>query len=385
MREALTKQRVASLRSTSRISISDTVCSGLMLRVSPTGVKAWSVVGRLGGRWIRVAIGPYPRWSLAEAREQARRIKQDLDVGQRPLAAAPDPGALTVLSLGARFLRRNRRRLARSTRREWCRLLRREIVPLWGAQVAASAGVSEVRKWSEALATRSPYIANRALEVLRRIYSWGIAEGLVARSPCAGLAPPHRERPRERVLSLEEARGVWTATYPRPVCDRAKHGRTKTSDMPGVRLLLLTAARLGEVLGMRWDELQLGGAALWTVAGERRKGGEPLVLPLVPEAVAILRAFPRSSPWVFPSPTGRGPVSSVSWGYAIRARSGVTCRLHDLRKTLASQMSGHGIAPHVVEAILGHRQRGIVAVYQRYAPLAAMREALEWWAGQITG
>jgi len=158
-------------------------------------------------------------------------------------------------------------------------------------------------------------------------------------------------------------------------------------------LLMLTAARLREVLAMRWDELRLAGEATWTIPRERRKGGEALTLSLPRRAVAILRLLrrrrgPAWPPWVFPARGGERP-GPTWWAQSLagrlRASAGFAFRLHDLRRTVASHLAGHGVPVDIIEAILGHRRPLLVRTYQRYAPLAAMREALEWWAGQLVG
>ncbi len=376
----LTASSVRALRPASRIEIRDTVVPGLILRASPTA-KVWSVVGGRRRR-LRVTIGRYPRWGLADARDEARRILRALDRGEIPSRRHLADAARTVTSLAAACLWSRRRALRRSTMAEWLRLCRREIVPQWGTREPASIERQELRAWLERLASRAPYTANRAGEVLRRLYSWGVEHELLAANPLLGMRLPHRERPRQRVLTLAEARAVWRAA--------GQEGRLG----PAARLSLLTAARRREVLGMRWDELQLDPAATWTVEGARRKGGQLLILPLVPAARTILRAIRRAqrrrpggpSEWVFPAHGTPGPAMWASALVArLRARTGVAFRLHDLRRTLASHLSAHGISDDVIKAILGHRRPRLTHTYQVYAPLQPMREALEWWAEHIAG
>jgi integrase len=374
MAEALTAKRVASVTSERQIDIRDSVVPGLLLRVYPSGIKSWVVWARdrATRRPVTVTLGRWPRLPLGDARDRARDVLLGLELGRRRRRWRVDPGR-SVLSLSAAWLRSNRRRLRPSTRREWVRLLRREVVKAWGDRAPRTLERGELQEWLDRIALRAPFIANRSFEVLRRICRWAVAEDLLVRSPCDGLHAPHRERPRERVLDLKEVQAVWAAADAEPRLGRA------------ARLLLLTAARLREVLGMRWADLQLAGdEPTWTVAGDQRKGGEGLVLPLVPAAVELLKAIrARQRPpseWVFPARGAEGP---TRWGHALAARlretSGVKFRLHDLRRSVASHLAAHGTSADTIEAILGHRRPALVRVYQRYAPLKAMREALSWW------
>lgn len=76
-----------------RLEVWDTVLPGFGVRVSPTGRKAWFVVVRIGDRQKRITIGPYPAISLAEARDEARRIIRNAHLGVPDEAPAPVPAA----------------------------------------------------------------------------------------------------------------------------------------------------------------------------------------------------------------------------------------------------------------------------------------------------
>jgi integrase len=378
----LTAEAVKAATATGRrLEIRDTRVTGLILRVSPRGVKSWSVWSRprAGGKPVRVGIGRWPRWSLKAAREEAERILRELDLGhRRPRPATIDDPLRSMETLGKACLAALAPRLSPATMDNWQRYLQREIVPLWGQRDPRTLDRREVRAAMEQLRRRAPVAANRCLTFLRRVFSWAIEQDLLVVNPCAGVKPPHVERPRERVLSLAELGKVWGAA---------------TAEGPQgaiVHLLILTAARRGEVLGMRWADLELAGAEpVWRAPGSLRKGGEPLVLPLVARAAGILRGLRpgkkrRRSEWVFPAPGGEASLGTgQSITERIRARSGVSYTVHDLRRTVASHLAAHGTPVDVIEAILGHRRPLLVRTYQRYAPLRAMREALEWWAGLL--
>jgi len=161
----------------------------------------------------------------------------------------------------------------------------------------------------------------------------------------------------------------------------------------------LTGARLNEIASGRWSEIDLE-AKTWTVAKERSKSGVAHELPLSHSAIGILTSLPRigdrKDAFVF-STTGRTPVSGFSNAKEAIDRAMVEARdadaeaiphwvFHDLRRSAASGMAGIGIAPHVVEAALGHRSgtiKGVAAVYNRYSYATEQRQALDAWSRRL--
>jgi integrase len=232
--------------------------------------------------------------------------------------------------------------------------------------------------WVGRIAAEKPATGNILHGLLRRLYSWAVAERLLEVNPLAATRRPAPVGRRELVLSLAACRAIWSACEGLPAGDVA-------------RLVLLTGVRRMEALTARWDAMRLDpeADALWSLPGHARKTGDPLTLPLVPAAVRLLAARRRGArgEFVFQGRL-RGAATRLDDRLlpVLRRRSGVSgWSLHDLRRTVASHLAGEGVPRDVVESILGHSRPGIVATYQRWAPLKAMRAALEWWAGQLLG
>jgi integrase len=136
-----------------------------------------------------------------------------------------------------------------------------------------------------------------------------------------------------------------------------------------VVLALATGARLGELLGLRWADVDLtrGVARL-----ARTKNGEPRTLPLAGHALAILkaRAAERRSDasFVFPSEHGRTPATlRKPWERALAEAGIADFRFHDLRHTAASYLAMTGATPTDIAAVLGHKT---LAMVKRYAHLS---------------
>ncbi len=121
-------------------------------------------------------------------------------------------------------------------------------------------------------------------------------------------------------------------------------------------------------MAMRWDEIDFV-TCLWRIP--RTKSGNPVVVPLVPEAVSVLqqrRTAANGSPWVFASNRSKsGHITEVkaAWGRIRDAAKLVDCRPHDLRRSLASYMAINGTGLPVIGAMLGHSQPSTTAIYAR--------------------
>ena len=212
-----------------------------------------------------------------------------------------------------------------------------------------------VIRWFGGYSATAPGGANSALLVFRQIMNYAIARGHIETNPTRGV----RRNPRPkltRFLSREEIgrlHEVLDGYEPRrPSCK---------AQVDIIRLLLLTGCRTGEILKLRWREVDGD-----TLELEDSKTGPRQVL-LSPEARAIIERQPRSgSPWVFPSPVNpaRARFDLSLWKKVWKLAGIEDVRLHDLRHTFASQAAMQGIPLPVVARLLGHAQ---VQMTLRYA------------------
>jgi integrase len=155
---------------------------------------------------------------------------------------------------------------------------------------------------------------------------------------------------------------------------------------PFVRLLIVLGCRRGELAGMRRDEVDLA-AGLWHLSGDRVKNEQPRTVPLPPAALQILSGLPSfDGPFVFTTTAGQRPISGFAKMKerldrriaAVASLSDWT--LHDLRRTMRTRLSALPISGTVAELMIGHKQRGIRAVYDRYQYLQEQRAGFEVWA-----
>jgi integrase len=354
-----------------RLEVWDAALPAFGLRITATGARSFVLLTRLHGRPIRLTWR-WPATSLATARDLAREALQAIARGEDPRRRKG--GADTFAATAAAFIAK----YARPTKKTWDedeRKLRVYVTPRWGSRRLEQIGRQDVVALMDHIAEEhGPVMANRVLAVVKTLFSWALNRGLITAHPAAGLAAPGVERQRDRVLTDEEIARLW------PVWTAMGYPFGTAS-----QLVLLTAARRGEVGHMEWAELDLPGRC-WEIPAARSKTGTPLVLPLSPPAVALLAALPRldGCPFVFTT-RGRKPIEK--WEAAVaqastRARvSGWTA--HDLRRTVRTGLSKLGVPPDIGERVLGHTLGGVRGTYDRYGYLAEKRHALEKWADHL--
>jgi integrase len=394
---------------------------GLRLDVRPGGAMSWIIWYRTkAGRPRTHTLGRYPEMSLKAARLAAKRIVAHVDLERDPhgekLAARHAAveakrrvtqdahtiiQSLTEACLGSLPLRPK-------TAKEWRRLARAEIVPAFGERQAATLTRAEIRDWTQDIARRpAPYTANRAFEVLRRVYSWSVENDLLPGTPFVGLKRPAPEESSDRVLGAEEIRALLLALDAmdedtRTRFELAPDGLTRPYT-DAMRLLLLTGVRRDMVLGMRRSELEdlEGKEPRWTIPGGfagRSKSGRPHVVPLSTQALRIVRRRLKEIDLdtLFP-PNRIAEAEFMTWSSrfirelrektaAILGAEMPRWTVHNLRHTIGTHMREDlGVSSEVVSLILGHTPPGprITRVYDRAELLPERRSALVAWGGWL--
>ena len=412
MTKALTALRVeAEKPATARREIPDGLLPGLYLVVQPSGAKSFAVRYRHAGAPRKLTLGSHPAIDLASARTlggQALRVaaegrdpaaeKQDAKEASKRAAVEEARGKRDLFeNVAKEFIERHAMKSTRETTwRETARILGLrpdadgnlidvggDVMSIWRGRKVQDITKRDVIALLDAVNDRAPIMANRVLSAIRKLFNWCLARDVITTSPCASVEPPAAETSRERILTDDEIKRLWAATE----AEGWPFG-------PLVRMLLLTGQRLGEVSGMRWDEINLE-AKLWTLPGARVKNGNKHEVPLSDVALEILKALPRIK-------TAKGFVFTTTRGVAVSGFSRAKDRLdaaiagegqpidhwtfHDLRRTMASGMARIGIQLPVIEKILNHTSgtfRGVVGVYQRHSFADEKRVALQAWASFV--
>lgn len=237
----------------------------------------------------------------------------------------------------------------------------------WATQDLGAITKGHIQDWVDDLGAKSQSAATRAVNQLSAIFSWGIRRGYFAGpNPCLGVEK-FEVRSRDRFLLPDELNRFKRALDSQPR-DR--------QDL--FWMFLYTGARRENILSMRWDEVDFS-LAIWRIPGQKFKNGDSHLVPLTPEALAVLERRRRdvSSPWVFP---GRQKGTHLkepkrAWQKVLKQAGLSDLRLHDLRRTVGSYMAIQGASQYVIGKTLGHRDQRSTAIYARLN-LDPVRQAL---------
>jgi integrase len=368
---------------TGRLELTDDKAVGLKFRLTPNGRATWSVQVNVHGEKRRFTIGEYPVVGLADARKRAGKLRADALAGHDPIrerraeaeAEKSQQTVAQVLDLYAGlYLKQLKTAGERERQLRWALAnhLSRPIAHLQrhDLQAAIDAKAAEGKLGA----------ANRIRAALIAFCRWAWERGHLSEHIGAGTKRAAKEKPRERVLSLDEVNAIWQATY-------------AMGDLwgPFLRILTLSAQRRGDVAGARWSEIDLE-ARRWAIPGSRTKNSKPHIVHLSDPALAefVLLGERASSDLIFTT-TGNTPVSGFG---RLRRRLGKLVeiedwRLHDLRTAFASALCDAGEPENVVDRVLNHAATGsapsaVARVYNRAELLPQRARVLDRWARMVT-
>lgn len=277
--------------------------------------------------------------------------------------------AVTVKELAERYLRDHARpkKKPASTFRDQ-RLIERFILPELGSLRVKILSRTDVARLHNKMGKDTPIQANRALGVLSKMMTLAIGWGLRSEeNPCKYIQR-FKENKRERYLSTDEL-----AVLGKVLAETETKSRTSPYAVAAIRFLLLSGARLGEVLGLRWEWIDFERACLFLPDSKTGKK----VIPLGASALELLEGLPKmaGNPYVFPGKAFGRPLSELKGPWErIRNKAGLDgVRIHDLRHSWASQAAAAGLSLPFIGAILGHSESSTTARYSHLAndPLKA--------------
>ncbi|THD58770.1 MAG: DUF4102 domain-containing protein [Bradyrhizobium sp.] len=332
--------------------------AGFGVRVTAAGTKSFIFNYRVktSGQERRYTIGEFGSWSTSAARAEAKKLRSKVDGGGDPRGEVEEQReAPTMSELCDRFEREHLPKRRVTTQKQYARLIRLYIRPHFGKFAKVSdIKFADIDKLHGNVTKKSgPYNANRCVGVLSKMFSLAIKWEWRTTNPCRGIER-NPEPPRKRYLSGEELM--------RLTMELTKQER-QFADI--IRLLLLTGARRGEVLGMRWSALDLT-KGIWTKPAAETKQASLHVVPLSEPVVTLLKAIERGkSEFVFPSDSTTGHVVEISkaW-WKLRESAGLSdLRIHDLRHSFASYLASSGASLPLIGALLGHSNPTTTARY----------------------
>lgn len=389
---------------------------GLILAVTKTGIKTFYLLRKIDGRAYRIKIARFPDLKVKEAREKAIEYKNQIAKGINPAEEKQKLSSeLTFKELFDKYINE----YAKHNTRSWTEDIAemdRKAKSLYGCKLSSISKDVIQKLFNQATAKSGKAAANRFLDRLRAIFNKAIEWGWDCSNPTAGIKK-HKSKSRDRYLTKEELPHFFDALN--------EEKNIKIRDY--IWLSLLTGARRGNVLSIRWQDVSLQNETLYL---PDTKNGESQVIPLVEAAVGILkRRFAdksSNSQWVFPSDTSatghlqepRKVWDRVRQGATIkiwqadkslrpfvenvRKASGdghsvqliyqmikkqakekgivlpvgvMDVRLHDLRRSLGSWLCHSGASQYIIGKSLNHKSHKSTAVYARLS-IDPVREAM---------
>jgi integrase len=271
-----------------------------------------------------------------------------------------DREAPTVMDLIERFRAEHLPRKRPSTCAAYDHILQLHVEPHFGQHAkVADVTFADIDALHRKITKRgAPYVANRTIAVLGKMFSLAIHWGWRETNPTKNIER-NLEHHRRRYLTGDELARLTKAL--------AEHPEQQTADI--VRVLLMTGARRGEVLAMRWADVDLA-AGTWSKLPSSTKQKEhhqvPLSAPVRQLLSEIWNAQGRQrGEFVFPGAGVRGHVVAIKKGWAslCKAAGIKELRIHDLRHSFASQLASGGASLPLIGSMLGHADPATTARY----------------------
>jgi integrase len=405
----------------------DTDTPALALRVTPTGRKTYVFESRLRGATIRINIGTAAEWTLEKARAKAKSLKILVDNRTDPRElerqqqaantakqAAAAAQALTVGEVWTVYLAERQphwgtrhyadhlsmakaggERKSRGTRVGKGLTVPGPIYPLLALRLSELTP-EIIEAWAKREAKTRPTYGRLAWRCLKAFLSWCSEQKeyqlLIHSNPAkTKKAREAFGKPAVKSGAIERSQlAAWFAAV-RNIGNPVISAYLQT--------VLLTGARPGEILAMRWEDMNL----MWKGLTIRDKVEGERVIPLTPFVSQLLVVLPRrvnvdkktgektANPWVFSSPTAKGGAVSIPRAHHVCACKvagieGLT--LHDLRRSFKSLTEWLEIPAGVVAQIMGHKPSATAEKHYTVRPLDLLRvhhEKIEAWILEQAG
>jgi integrase len=350
-----------------------TLCDGrgLELRITPSGKRTWAFLFRLSGKKWRYTIGEFPAISLKDARKISDSLRGQIAVGQNPQKIRVDERVKDELTVGRvyqEFLKRHLQAKLRSWK-DYDRAIRKDFISRYEQREIASVKKLDLLRVTDDVIARGATIhANRLQQYVKRFFNWCVEMDYISVTPFNSMPKPSPERSRDRVLSLDEVKLLYSAA-----------GQLDHIHCCFLRLLILTGQRRSEIANLKWHEIHNDHLQ---IEANRSKNNHKIVTPLSKIAHDLISSLPQNNgEYVFSTTGGRRPIAGFS-----KMKNRIVAfvefndwRFHDLRRTIATALEEHEVDRFTIQCVLNHSDNSITAVYDRSSHVKRKRRALERW------
>ena len=377
---------------------------GLYLQVSRFGTKSWIYRYQLDQRSREMGLGPAHSVTLAEAREKAaaaRRLKVngldpvDQRREQKAQAKAEAARKVTFKTAAERYIASHRAAWKNAKHaHQWAATLQTYVYPLLGDQAVAEIDTGLVLqvldaqvplkgggKATERFWTSRPETASRVRGRIEAILDWARVRGYrTGENPARWRGHLDKLLPAQsKVRKVKHHPALPFAEL--PVFMPELRGREGVAPR-ALEFAILTAARTGEVLGARWDEIDLQ-TKIWTIPADRMKAGREHRVPLCKRAIELLGEGETRTVggFIFPGAIKDQPLSNMALLETLRRMERGDLTAHGFRSTFRDWAAERTSYPgDVVEMALAHAVKDKVeAAYRRGDLFEKRRRLMEEW------
>jgi integrase len=363
---------------------------GLYLWVAPTGLKSWRMKYRFQKREKVLTIGKYSDVGLKAARRLRDQAKDLLADGIDPSShkkakkLIEENSAPCFADVAKHWHDRNTPRWSpRYTLKVWQTVEKRLLPALGNKPISDITSADTLAVLREMESQGIGETTRKVKNYLSAIFAYAIAEGRLENNPVTGITPALKAVPpatHQRSLPFHMMSDFISA-----IDNDSGHPVVKL----GLKLLLLTMTRTGEVRFATWDEIDFE-KRQWLIPAKRMKMRTDHLIPLSDQAIDILnqlKALTGHTRFVVRSPnTIDKPLSENAFLVLIKRigfREYTTA--HGLRATASTVLNENGFRPEVIEKQLAHEERNQVRkAYNRADYLEERRDMLQWWADKLT-
>ena len=353
---------------------------GLMLLVKASGARSWVLRYQLKGRRRDMGLGPYPEVTLAEARRKALEARHLLVDGVDPLTI--EPQRTLTFRQAANDLIENKRAGWRNAKHaaQWSSTIETYANPVLGDVEIAAIETEHVLSVLQPIWRAKPETASRLRQRIEAVLDFATSKGLRDGSnPARWRGHLQNVLPKpSSVRRVQHHPALDWREMPEFVVALARRNGISAR---ALQFLILTAARSGEMRGMRWGEIDLK-ARIWTVPPTRMKAAKEHRVPLTDGAVALLGTPRTPDALVFPSPSNPDrPLSDMTLAAVLKKMARTDITVHGFRSTFRDWAGETTNFPReVIEAALAHRLKDKAeAAYARGDLFTKRRALMEAW------
>lgn len=377
--QRLTAIAVRNLRAAGRYGDGN----GLYLLVDPAGSKRWVLRTVIGGTRRDLGLGSAQLVSLADAREDAARLRKIARGGGDPAAIRRQARrTIPTFREAAETVHAARTKTFRSKKHaaQWISSLERAAFPIIGARPLDQVDSGDVLKVLAPMWTTTPETARRVKQRIKTVFDWAKAAGYRrGDNPVDGIT---KALPKVRAADRHHPALPYAQTA--AFVTSMRNVKAGVIARLGFEFLILTAARTNEVLLAQWNEIDAEGAT-WTIPAERMKALREHQVPLSKRCLELLeqaKEFAGDSVYVFPGRSITRPLSNMVFLMLLRRMKREDITAHGFRSTFRDWAAERTNFPRAVaEAAIAHVvEDKTEAAYLRTKFFEQRRRLMDTWA-----